>query len=543
MKKPIISEMTLRQKIGQTGMPGPGTVIAGARRCGGFDKYFIENPFVGLYVDHLREDHEGNEISSPEELAGLLQETSDASAIPLLVTCDLELGARNKFPHLHRIPAMMSLGAAGSAELAYQRSYYYAKELKSCGINWAFGPVCDMLSNFFCVSGVRCLSDRPDAAIALLPHIVKGFQDAGVAATAKHYPGSKGDYRDSHFCNSRNMMTKEEWDNSYRKIWKAAVEAGVESIMVSHSVFPAVDSSYARGKAGRPSTASKKVIDILRKELGYQGVILTDAVSMKAIASVFDREDMYIECFNAGNDLILFCHDDYIDIMEKAVLDGRVSMERLDESVERILNLKEKVGLFDEKKGVQPLTAEENAAFDRVNYEISKKAITLINNECNMLPFDAKRVKKVTIINLSPYSPFLDELQVMVDAFEERGIQATLLECLKSKDELQRLSETEDIIIYACFLAQSRPQGMSFFSRPEDMNTLINGLSFGAEKSVVASFGAPSIYYNYFESANAYLNAYSSDAGTMRAFVDGILGEFTFTGKSPVELRPKFEKI
>ena len=131
----------------------------------------------------------------------------------------------------------------------------------------------------------------------------------------------------------------------------------------------------------------------------------------------------------------------------------------------------------------------------------------------------------------------------MVQAFEERGIEASLLKCLRSKDELEGISQTADMIIYACFLAQSKPQGMSFFSRPEDMQTLFHALSFGAEKSVVASFGATSIYYNYFEAANAYLNVYSSDVGTMRAFVDGVLGDFTFTGKSPVELAPKFLEV
>lgn len=543
MRKPDIRNMTLRQKIGQTGMPGPKPVYEGVGECGGYDKYFIKYPFTGLYLTANMRDQNRVRYPSPAALAGMLQEASEACELPLLVTCDAELGAKGLYEELHRISSNMSMGAAGSKELAYQRSYFYARELRSCGVNWAFSPVCDMLPNFFGVSGIRCMSDQPDIIIELLPDIIRGFQDAGVGATAKHYPGSKGDYRDSHFSNTKSKLTKEAWDASYGKIWRAAVEADVDSIMVSHTAFPAVDDSYARGKIYRPSTTSKKVIDILRKEMGYQGVILTDAVSMRGVTSAFDHEDVYIECFNAGNDLILFCQNDYIDVMEKAVLDGRVSMGRLDEAVQRILKLKERLGLFEGKRDPKPLTEAEKKAFEQVSFDIGKQAITLINNEKKMIPFAPTKVKKVTIINLSPYEPFLEELKVMVQAFEEKGMEADLLECLRSKEELETISKTADIIVYACYLAQSKPQGMSFYSRPEDMQTLFHALSFGAEKSVVASFGAPSIYYNYFEAANAYLNAYSSDEGTMKAFVDGILGGFEFTGKTPVKLAPQFVEV
>lgn len=540
MTRPDISKMTLRQKIGQTGMPGPNHVYRGIRDCGGYNKYFMKYPFAGLYLTANMKDHNERVIPSPKELAGILQEASDTCEIPLFVSCDAEFGAKGLFDELHSISTNMSMGAAGSGELAYQRSYYYARELRTCGVNWAFSPVCDMVSNFFDTSGVRCMSDQPDIIMELLPDIIRGFQDAGVGATAKHFPGSKGDYRDAHFSTATNNMTREAWDTSYGRIWKAAVDADVDAVMVSHSAFPMVDPSRVRGKTYRPATASKKTLDILREEMGYQGVILTDAVSMKGVTSAFEHEDIYIECFNAGNDMILFCHNDYIDVMEKAVLDGRVSMQRLDEAVERILNMKEKLGLFEGRRDLRPLTNEENQIFEQVSYDIGKKAITLINNEDRMIPFDPVKVKRVSIINLAPFKPFQEELEVMVQAFQERGVEVNLLECLRNKAELERISKTDDIIIYACYLAQSRPQGMSFFSAPEDILTLYHGLSYGAEKSVVVSFGAPSIYYNYFEAAGAYLNAYSSDAGTMKAFVDGILGEYAFSGNSPVALKPEF---
>lgn len=537
MKRPAIESLTLRQKVGQTGMPSPKALWYGREEHGTFAKYFEKLPFAGLYINPTLESFLRQEQSAektPEGCSKAMIGASEACGIPILVTCDSEYGAKNMWNDYHRISTMMSVGAAASNELAYQRSYYYAKELKSIGINWAFSPVCDLVRNFFSLS-VRCLSDKNDMALKLLPDILRGYHDAGVAATAKHYPGTKGDFRDSHVSTTTNKQTLEDWYESYFPIWKKAIEAGTDSIMVSHAAFPAMDPSYARGKTPRPASASKKMIDVLRNELHFDGVIVTDAVNMKGVASAFDPEDVYIECFNAGNDLILFCQNDYIDVMEKAVLDGRVSMERLDEAVQRILDLKEKLGLFGQQEPAKPLTEEENKAFDAVNYEVAKKAITLIRNEEGLIPLQADKVKKAAIVNISPDKAFWTDLQEMVKAFESRGVQVTLLEKLENKDQLKELSKTQDLIVYACYITEP------FFTGGDERRTLFYGLSFGAEKTVVASFGAPSVYYNYFESVDTYLNAYSSDAGTMRAFVDGILGDFPFTGKSPVELEPKFQ--
>ncbi len=540
MPRPKLSEMTLREKIGQTGFPGPGEVRRGVQRLGGYDKYFTEYPFCGLYVDGTIVDGEGNKFSSPTAIAQTLADVSNKLDIPLFVSCDYEMGANTLFPEFHRMPSNMALGAARSKELAYERGYMWAKEVKSFGVNWPFGPVGDLIGNFFSALGIRAITDKTDLACELYPAMIKGIQDAGLAATAKHFPSGMRDYRNEHFSHSSIDVSKEEWEHRMKPVWKSAIDAGVLSFMTGHCIFPAVDSTFASGRKIRPASASSKVIDLLRKDLAFDGVIVSDAVSMKCITSAFEHDDMYVECFNAGNDIILFVHDDYIDVMEKAVLDGRISMERLDKSVERILDLKEKLGLFDgEIKPAAPLTSEENRHFDEVNFEIAKKAMTLINN--TKIPFNPAEIKNVTIIAVTPYEPFLESLSVMADAFEKRGIRANVTDGIKSKDWLKEISKTEDVIIYACCLTQGFKKDMPFYSTAENLITLFDSFSYGAEKSVVASFDVPSFYYNYFENADMYINAYSYDANTQRAFVGGILGDFEFTGKSPVALRPKFD--
>ncbi len=551
MAKPKLSEMTLREKIGQTGMPGPGVVRAGIVEHGGYKEYLSAFPFGGIYLDRSMIDKDGNKFESPYQVSKTLADASNSLKYPIFVSADAEFGAQGIFPELHAISTNLSVGAANDGELARERSYMWAREMQLMGVNWPFGPVGDLKNSFFSSSTTRSIASADNAHIVrdMLPYMIEGVQKAGVAACAKHFPGGFGGYRDGHFASTGSVkglknLNKEEymkkWNEKYRPIWKAAVDAGVKSFMTAHGAMPAVDDSVTRGTNIRPGSASKKVVGLLREDLGFNGVIVTDAVSMRNLSSSFEYEDIYIECFNAGNDVILFVRDDYFEIMEKAVLDGRISMERLDESVQRILDMKEEIGLFDgEIKPARALTDEENEYFNKVNYDIAKKALTLVKNDGNMLPFDANKVKNVTIINISPYKPFLDDIGHMVKAFEERGIRANVMEYVKTKEQLRELSETEDIIIYACYMSKSRPQGMSFYSSKEDMSTLFHSLSYGAEKTVVASFGQPSIYYNYFENADAFINAYSPDIGTMRAFVDAILGDFEFTGKSPVRLTPE----
>lgn len=539
MRKPNINELTLREKIGQTGFPGVRDLRLGVINNGGYAGYFTKYPFTGMYADHaLTVDN--IPFESPEHMARTLKEANDTLKIPFLVAGDMEYGPAAKFPSLHHVPTNMSMGAANSEELAYKRAAFFAKELKTMGVNWSFSPVTDMLNNFFDVMGIRCISDNVDTISKISAALVHGLEDNGVASSPKHFPGSGNDYRDTHFCTAQNEMTREEWDATYGKIYRSVIKAGARSIMISHMAFPAVDDSNTSNGSPRPATTSKKVLDILRKEMNYDGIIVTDAVAMKAIASAFDHEDVYIECFNAGNDIVLFVHDDYIDVMEKAVLDGRVSMERLNESVQRILDFKESLGLFEEKDITPALSDEENAEFDALNYEIGKSALTLINNKMGTIPFDPKNIKSVIIVAYSPYEPFVEGTKAIKAEFESRGIKADIVKSFDTKEEMEEAASKYDLIIYATYLAMAQPTGMPFFS--SNFSTLFNAFSYGAEKSVAASFGAPSIYYNYFETAPAYINAYSMDKSTMRAFVGGILGDFDITGKSPVALKPNFAK-
>ena len=540
MIEQLMAKMTLREKIGQTAMPSPTMLRNEFAQYGGYGEYFQKYPYAGMYIIKSNMvDADGNAFSTPEEAAAVYKKASEMCKIPLLISCDAERGAYYLFDELHIIANNPLLGASQAKELAYKRTYYYARELKRCGVNWPFGPVIDVISNFFTTGGVRCFSDDPDKIISMIPSVIKGYHDAGIACCTKHFPSNASkEYRDSHIANTMNTATLEEWKERCGRTWKAAMDAGADGFMTSHATFPAVEPGRTPNGGYIPSTVSKNVLDLAREYLGYDGVMITDDIGMGSLSSAYDRKDLYVNALNAGNDIVLFCRGDYIDVVEEAVKEGRVSEERINQAVRRVLKLKEKLGLFDGIKQEPPLTEEENRDFERVNYELAQKGMTLITN--NTIPFDQKKVKNAAIITISPDARFVTQLEDMVAAFASYDINAKVYDGLNSKEELQEIAENNDIIIYACLLTGGYGN-IPWFSTAKDMRTLFNRLSFGADKSVVASFGIPSIYYNYFENVGTYINAYSNDKSTMRAFVDGILGKFEFTGKSPVALKPEFK--
>ncbi len=538
MIEKILSEMTLREKIGQTAIPSPAMLQREIKNYEGYGDYFVKNPYAGMYVYNMV-DTDGNIFSTPEAAADAYKKASEMAKIPLLISCDAERGAYYLSEELHIMANNPLLGAAQAKDLTYKRTYYYAKELKRCGINWVLGPVVDVISNFFTFSGVRSISDDPNKIISLIPSIIKGCHDAGIATCAKHFPtNASKDYRDAHIANTMNTATLEEWKERCGEIWRTAMDCGAEGFMVDHQAFPAVEPGRTSNGGYIPSSVSKNVLDLAREYLGYDGIIITDDIGMSALGSAYVRDDLYINALNAGNDIILFCRGDYIDIVEKAVKDGRVSEERINQAVRRVLRLKEKLGLFNGIQIEPPLTEEENRDFEAVNYELAKKGITLITNKT--IPFDPKKVKNAAIITISPEEKFATELGALVDAFASYDVNASIYDGIDSKETLKEIAETNDMIIYACLLTGDFGK-IPWFSTKKDLNTLFHRLSFGAEKSVVVSFGIPSIYYNYFENVGTYINAYSHDASTMRAFVDGIFGKFEFTGKSPVALKPEFK--
>ncbi len=305
----------------------------------------------GYSVDEWRKIQRETHIGSAffgfrptERPAACVRALQAEARIPLLIASDLENGAGCMVEGLTEFPRAMAAGAAGETALVEEMGRITGREGRSAGIHWTFSPVVDLNFNFQNpVTNVRSLGDEATAVSRLAVSWIQGMQHNGrLAATAKHFPGDGMDDRDQHICTTVNSATITKWWRTYGRVWKAVIEAGVMSIMVGHIAFPDYEGYRNHPSAALPATLSPRIqVDLLRGELGFQGVIVSDAVPMIGIASRVRREEKALQNILAGSDVVLFAEPvkDFGYLMQ-AYENGRLSLQRIEELVRRILEMK-----------------------------------------------------------------------------------------------------------------------------------------------------------------------------------------------------------
>lgn len=545
MNKPDMSKMTLREKIGQMFIMRDDRLHDMVSNDD-IAEYLKNNPIGGIWATgrlkkpaaylNFEASSEGGDLSDLKEYIDLLNSCLN---IPLLVGGDSEKGG---FMGSSEIAGPDAVVASDDDELAYRYGACMAKELATGGLNWRWSPICDLSHPLSSSAVNRVCSDDPKKIVKYAAAMIKGTQDSGVAATVKHFPGHDlSDTKDPHFSPSINNSSLEAWLELQGKVYKESIDSGAYSVMIGHSAFPAVDDSLINGKR-RPSTFSKKVItDLLKGKFEFQGVVITDDIGMRSAFSIFGRENMadtYVELINAGNDMLLGTpigekHEDYIGYIEKAVAEGRVSVERIEDACRRIFEMKEKLGLFDNEEkseDIKILTEETH----KMNMDTARKSLTLLSNKNNLLPLDTEKIKRVSIIPVTHSDFFPGKLEELKKAFERRGIEAKIYDNVYQCN-LQEASEEDSIIIYANFVSAHQPMGhCTFFGNVAQQFFKI--LSYGSNRSVVVSFGSPFIKDEYYEETETYINAYWYNKETMEALVEAMLGDIPFVGKSPFNI-------
>lgn len=545
MHIPDISKMTLREKIGQMFIMRDDRLHDMVSNDD-IAEYLKNNPIGGIwatgrlkkpaaYLNFEASSDAGN-LKDLKEYVDLL---NSCLSIPLLIGGDSEKGG---FMGSSEIAGPDSIVAADDKELAYRYGACMARELALGGLNWRWSPISDLAHQQSSSAVNRVCSDDPEKVINYSAALIKGTQDNGVAATVKHFPGHDlFDTKDPHFSPGINNSSFEDWMKLQGRVYKEAIDSGVYSVMIGHAAFPAVDDSKIGGKR-KPATFSKKIItDLLKGEFGFEGVVITDDIGMRAAFSIFGRENMadtYIELINAGNDMLLGTpigekHEDYIGFIEKAVAEGRVSIERIEDACRRILAMKEKLGLFGEAKN----TINADAVVEethKMNIDAARKSLTLISNKNNLLPLDAKKLKRVSIISVTHSDFFPEKLKELKKAFEDRNITAKIYDNVYQCD-LVDASKDDSIIIYANFVSAHQPMGhCTFFG--DVAQQFFRILAYGSDRSIVVSFGSPFIRNEYYEETETYINAYWYNKEVMEAVAEAILGEIDFEGKSPFEI-------
>ncbi|MCM3224728.1 glycoside hydrolase family 3 protein [Terribacillus saccharophilus] len=438
--KAIVEGMSVEQKVGQMLMPDfRNWQKQGESKATGFTEM---NDEVGSIIQKY---HLGGVILFAENVVGteqtvrLIDGLQDASPeLPLFITIDQEGGIVTRLQTGTNLPGNMALGATRSEKYAYQTGEIIGKELSSLRVNVNFGPSLDVNNNpDNPVIGVRSYSSNPELVSKLGIQTIKGLQRTDIAATAKHFPGHGDTATDSHYGLPLVTHDKDRLHAVELLPFQNAIDEGVDMIMTAHVQFPAFDdTTYISKKDGQeilvPATLSKKVLTgLLREEMGFEGVIVTDALNMKAIADNFGQEEAVVLALKSGVDIALMpAQVNSLEMEEnlasvynavlEAIESGDLPMEQVNASVERILKLKEKRGILTpdnapiEEKVAESLKVVGNKEHLKKEKNMAEDAVTLLKNEDKTLPFKLKKGDNVLVL-----APFDDQVEAMTRSINE----------------------------------------------------------------------------------------------------------------------------
>ena len=445
--KKLISKMTLEEKIGQM-----------------FQVGFIGTKITSEISEMIKDYHIGGiiyfkrNIKSLEQIFNLSNELQILSAskrpgLPLLISTDQEGGMVSRLVGGTHFPGNMILGATRNVRLAKKDGQAIARQLKAVGINMDFAPVLDINNNpLNLVIGARSFGGDPLLVANLGVAFIKGMQAEGVITCAKHFPGHGDTAIDSHLDLPVIRHGKEHLEKVELYPFKQAIKVGVDSIMTAHIYFPALEP-----RKGVPATLSYNVLTgLLRRELGFAGLIISDCMEMKAITNSFGTIEGSVMSIEAGSDMILVSHSldkqkAAIKAVVKAVKEGRITEKRINQSVLRILKLKRKrIGL--EGPPISDYRKINKKIEEEIAYQISKEGVTLIKDKDNLIPIDKSNNKKILVIDfllnkLSLVGDDVENKNLLVNFLRAEGIKVEHHTFLEDSNRLSLLEGIDLVII------------------------------------------------------------------------------------------------
>ncbi|MGO4137390.1 glycoside hydrolase family 3 protein [Rhizobium brockwellii] len=466
------------------------------------------------------------------------------SKVPPIISADLE-GSRHSFAFGTPVLGQLGLAAVDDVQATEKSSEILAREGRAMGVRWSFTPVIDINAAFRSpIVGTRSYgSDVNKIERHAVAH-VHGFQRNGVAATAKHWPGEGYDDRDQHLVTTTNPLSMDEWKETFGRLYGTLITEGVLAIMSGHISLPA----YIRSKmpdagleAFRPASVSRLLnVDLLRDELGFNGIIVSDATPMGGLSAWGHHLDTLPDIIANGCDMILFSDEPEQDMaaVKAAVEDGKITPERLEEAVLRVLALKAHLKLF-QPSDVLPDAAEvrhllahpDSVAASR---EYIGRSPTLVKDVNGIFPLDPAKTKRVLLVDGGIIHPLMPQpLEFLLPALlRKEGFEVTI-----DRPDIVPTPDDFDLVLYALGDESLLVRGRIFV----DWHRMGGGGLFKAMyrpwtniPSIMISFGHP---YHLYDAPRvpAYINAYSTMDSVQEAVVDCMLGRKPFLGTNPVD--------
>ena len=542
-----LERMTLRQKVGQLMMPwvlgdfAPDGTASHERVLA----YIQEQQIGGVIMS----------VGSPTEVAAKLNDLQEHSEFPLLVAADLETGAGFRMRGAIQMPgtielggatdfpSLMAVGATGDARLAYEMGRVTAVEARAVGIHVPFAPVLDVNNNpDNPIINVRSFGEDPAQVSALGVAFVRGIQENGGIATGKHFPGHGDTEVDSHMALPLITHDRARMDSIELRPFQAAIDAGMGAVMTAHISVPGL----ANGDRA-PSTLNAAILTkLLREDMSFDGLVFTDAMDMSAIARQHSAEEAAVLAVEAGADVLLMPPSPAraVDGITAAVESGRISETRIDESVRRLLETKESIGLqVNRKVRLEELQASVGVpAHTEIANEVAERSITLLSNGGDLLPLLGTRTARVMSVS------FRRSSDVLAGRYFNRRLRATYPR-LSTADVDREVSPTiyrgllttasqQQLVIVSTYVTAVSNQGS--MALPEEVVEFIESLEQMNVPHILVSFGSPYLITS-FPDVQAYMLAWSGSEASQTAAARALFGEFDITGRTPASIPPLFD--
>lgn len=512
-----------------------------------------------------------------QEVVRVLQ---TSSPIPLFIACNTEEGGNGTGTDGTYIGSGIKIGATGNAQYAYDMAYMGNEEGAAMGNNMAFAPVCDIHCNWENTEVVkRAFGSDVDKVLEMSVAYMNGVHALpGYASVAKHFPGNGQDFRDAHLSSNINEYTKDEWMATYGKVYKALIDNGLDGVMGGHIMLPKYMREVKPGITDdemMPATLCPEILTgLLRDELGFNGMVVSDATHMVGMTNRMSHADMIPAAINAGNDMFLFFNDPEEDygIMLNAYKTGKISEERMTEALTRILGLKAKMGLNKKAKDeLVPSPEVLVATLGKQEYkdkavQIARNAITLVKyKDADVLPLTPEKYKRIMLVYVKGNDGAMAQLmkmafggagpaknaaEVLCDKLCERGFDAFVYE--NPVDRAKRLAgEGKEVGFMDAY--HMGKAAIADFKDQQDMVITVFDVAagrpaFGMSKgggeipwyvhdvpTIGVSVNTPTMLADV-PTLRTYINAYDSKPYTLDALVDALTtGPEAFKGSDPID--------
>ena len=519
--------MSTEERIGQLFFP------IGYSSDPGYLKYALLNKYPGGILFRT-----GGKQEMKDTYAFLQKE----SKVPLFTAANLEAGGDGIVSEGTSFGKQMQVAATGKKENAYRLGKVCAREGKYVGCNFSFAPVVDIDRNYHNpITNVRTYGNDPDEVIAYAREYIRACEEENVLTSIKHFPGDGVDECDQHILTSVNDLSREEWDESYGKVYRTLIEEGAKAVMVGHIALPAYQSEEEKYL---PASLSHDLLTgLLREKLGFNGLIISDATPMVGFCSAMERRKAVPAAINAGCDMFLFNkdYDEDYRFMTEAYRNGELSDERLEEAVKRILACKASQKLYRNIDDIKEdcVGCEEHLRWAK---ECAEDAVTLVKDTQDLLPLSAGRYRKVLYQILGDCASNERVVKTFTEAMSRYGYQMIpyekeVFDFTKPLpfDSVTSFREKYDLVIYlgnienASNKTTNRINWYTLFG-------LGNNIPWFVEEVPTMFISLQNPYHLLdVPMIHTYINCYSNYDEMIRTVVRKINGEGEFTGKSPVD--------